>query len=112
VYVDQNPAQSAIFFCRHAQDRIAGDSDAAPYFSEDTEVYGAYTRSRAHTNQGLNPVLGQSSLLATTRPARLVAPNRLLTWGWAPRTSGKFNSAISSSTAQVSLQHRESSSSS
>jgi hypothetical protein len=49
------------------------------------QVYAAYTRSSAHTNEVLNPALG-SIFYAAQQPGPLAwdAPNRLLTWGWAP----------------------------
>jgi hypothetical protein len=88
VYVDQNPAQTGGIF--HLQDTrkdryLAATLTLRHIFSGDTEVYAAYTRSRAHTNQVLNPVLG-SIFFAAQQPAPLAwdAPNRLLTWGWTP----------------------------
>lgn len=88
VYVDQNPSQAGgIFLLQDTRkDRYrAATLTLRHIFSEDTEVYGAYTRSRANTNQVLNPVLG-SIFFAPQQPAPLAwdAPNRLLTWGWAP----------------------------
>ena len=64
--------RSAIFSARHA-------------FSGSAEMYLAYTRSRAHSNEVLNPALG-SIFFAPQQSASLAwdAPNRLLTWGWAP----------------------------
>jgi len=54
-------------------------------FSEDTTVFGAYTRSRAHTSEVLNPGLG-SIFFAPQQSAPLAwdAPNRFLSWGWTP----------------------------
>jgi len=54
-------------------------------FSEDTEIYGAYTHSRARSNQVLNPGLG-SIFFAGQQSAPLAwdVPNRFLTWGWTP----------------------------
>ncbi len=50
-----------------------------------TEVYAAYTRSIAHSNQVLNPALGSIFYVAQqSAPVAWDAPNRLLTWGWAP----------------------------
>jgi hypothetical protein len=49
------------------------------------EVYGAYTRSIAHSNEVLNPALGSIFYLAQqSGPVTWDAPNRLLSWGWAP----------------------------
>jgi hypothetical protein len=88
VYVDQNPAQTGgIFLLQDTRkDRYrAATLTVRHIFSEDTQVYGAYTRSRASTNQVLNPVLG-SIFFAAQQPAPLAwdAPDRLLTWGWTP----------------------------
>jgi len=88
VYVDQNPAQAGgIFLLQDARkDRYrAATLTLRHIFSEDTEVYGAYTRSRANTNQVLNPALG-SIFFAAQQAAPLAwdAPNRVLTWGWTP----------------------------
>src|SRR5216683_1887127 len=87
-YVDQNPAQiGGIFLLQDTRkDRYrAATLTLRHIFSEDTEFFGAYTRSRANTNQVLNPVLG-SIFFAPQQPAPLAwdAPNRLLTWGWTP----------------------------
>jgi Carboxypeptidase regulatory-like domain/TonB dependent receptor len=88
VYVDQNPARiGGSFLLRDTRkDRYrAATFTLRHFFSEDTQVFGAYTRSRAHTNQALNPALG-SIFFAAQQSAPLAwdAPNRLLTWGWAP----------------------------
>ena len=88
VYVDQNPAQTGgIFLLQDTRkDRYrAATLTVRHIFSEDTQVYGAYTRARASTNQVLNPVLG-SIFFAAQQPAPLAwdAPDRLLTWGWTP----------------------------
>ena len=88
VYVDQNPAQIGGIFL--LQDRRKDRYRAATLtvrhiFSEDTQVFGAYTRSVAHSNQVLNPALG-SIFFAAQQSAPLAwdAPNRFLSWGWAP----------------------------
>ena len=54
-------------------------------FGESTEVFGAFTRSRARSNEALNPALG-SIFFAPQQPGPLAwdAPNRFLTWGWTP----------------------------
>jgi hypothetical protein len=87
-YVDQNPAQiGGIFLLQDTRkDRYrAATLTLRHIFSEDTEFYGAYTRSRANTNQVLNPALG-SIFFAAQQPAPLAwdVPNRMLTWGWTP----------------------------
>jgi hypothetical protein len=88
VYVDQNPAQTGGTFLLQdsRKDRYrAATVTLRHIFSEDAEVYGAYTRSRARTNEVLNPGLG-SIFFAAQQSAPLAwdAPNRLLTWGWTP----------------------------
>jgi Carboxypeptidase regulatory-like domain len=87
-YVDQNPAQSGGIFLLEddRKDRYRSATLSVRHvFSENTEVYGAYSRSRAHSNAVLNPALG-SIFYAPQQSAPLAwdAPNRLLTWGWAP----------------------------
>jgi hypothetical protein len=88
VYVDQNPAQIGGNFLLQdtRKDRYrAATLTVRHIFSEDTQVFGAYTRSVAHTNQVLNPVLG-SIFFAAQQSAPLAwdAPNRFLSWGWTP----------------------------
>jgi hypothetical protein len=88
VYVDQNPAQigGTLLLQDTRKDRYrAATVTLRHVFSEDAQVYGAYTRSRAHTNQVLNPALG-SIFFSAQQPAPLAwdAPNRFLTWGWTP----------------------------
>jgi hypothetical protein len=88
VYVDQNPAApgGAFLLQDTRKDRYrAAILTLRHTFSEDTQVYGAYTRSRARSNQVLNPVLG-SIFFAAQQSAPLAwdAPNRFLTWGWTP----------------------------
>ena len=88
VYVDQTPARASGTFLLQdtRKDRYrAATLTLRHILSEDTEVYGAFTRSRAHTNQVFNPALG-SIFFAAQQSAPLAwdAPNRLLTWGWTP----------------------------
>ena len=87
-YVDQDPTQSGGIFLLedNRKDRYRSASLSVRHvFSENTEVYGAYSRSRAHSNEVLNPSLG-SIFYAPQQSAPLAwdAPNRLLTWGWVP----------------------------
>jgi hypothetical protein len=87
-YVDQQPAQPGGLFLLedNRKDRYrAATFSLRHIFSEETQVYAAYTRSVAHSNQLLNPVLG-SIFYAAQQPGPLTwdAPNRLLSWGWAP----------------------------
>jgi hypothetical protein len=87
-YVDQQPAQPGGLFVLedNRKDRYRSLTFSVRHiFSEATQVYAAYTRSVADSNQVLNPVLG-SIYYAPQQPGPLAwdAPNRLLSWGWAP----------------------------
>jgi carboxypeptidase family protein len=87
-YVDQNPTQpGGIFLLEdNRKDRYRSATFSARHvFSETTEIYGAYTRSLAHSNEVLNPALG-SIFYAAQQAAPLAwdAPNRVVTWGWVP----------------------------
>ncbi len=88
VYVDQQPAQpGGIFLLQDTRkDRYRSATASLRHvFSESMEVYGAYTRSVAHSNEVLNPALGSIFYAAQqSAPVAWDAPNRLLTWGWAP----------------------------
>jgi len=87
-FVDQQPAQpGGIFLLQdHRKDRYRAAAICARHvFSESTELFAAYTRSRAHSNEVLNPALG--SIFYAPQQSGPVAwdtPNRLLTWGWTP----------------------------
>jgi hypothetical protein len=87
-YVDQQPSQpGGIFLLQdHRKDRYrAATFSIRRVFSETTEVYAAYTRSRARSDEVLNPALG-SIFYVAQQPGPLAwdAPDRLLTWGWTP----------------------------
>ena len=87
-FVDQQPSQpGGIFLLQdHRQDRYRSATLSVRHvFSESAEIYGAYTRSRAHSNEVLNPSLG-SIFYAAQQPGPVAwdAPNRLLLWGWVP----------------------------
>jgi hypothetical protein len=87
-FVDQQPLQpGGIFLLQdHRQDRYRSATLSVRHvFSENTELFGAYTRSRAHSNEVLNPSLG-SIFYAAQQPGPVAwdAPNRLLLWGWLP----------------------------
>jgi hypothetical protein len=87
-YVDQQPTQQGGLFLLqdHREDRYRSATFSMRHiFSESTQVSGAYTRSRARTNEVLNPVLG-SIFYAAQQPGPVAwdAPNRFLTWGWTP----------------------------
>jgi hypothetical protein len=87
-FVDQQPSQPGGIFLLQDQrrDRYRSATFSVRHvFSESTELYGAYTRSRARSNEVLNPGLG--SIFYVAQQPGLVAwdaPNRLLTWGWTP----------------------------
>src|SRR5712692_8671561 len=87
-YVDQQPAQpGGIFLLQdHRKDRYRSATfSMRQVFSEATEVYGAYTRSLALSNEVLNPALGSIFYVAQQPgPVAWDTPNRFLTWGWAP----------------------------
>jgi hypothetical protein len=87
-YVDQQPTQpGGIFLLEDTRkDRYRSATVSARHvFSEDMEVYGAYTRSVARSNEVLNPALGSIFYVAQQPgPVLWDAPNRLVTWGWAP----------------------------
>ena len=87
-FVDQQPSQQGGIFLLGDQreDRYRSATFSGRHvFSEDTELYGAYTRSRAHSNEVLNPALG-SIFYAAQQPGPVAwdAPNRLVLWGWIP----------------------------
>jgi len=87
-FVDQQPAQpGGIFLLQdHRKDRYRSATfSMRQVFSEATEVYGAYTRSLARSNEVLNPALGSIFYVAQQPgPVAWDTPNRFLTWGWAP----------------------------
>lgn len=87
-FVDQQPSQPGGVFLLEDQrkDRYRSATFSARHvFSENTEIYGAYRRSRAHSNEVLNPALG-SVFYAAQQPGPVAwdAPNRLVLWGWLP----------------------------
>ena len=87
-YVDQEPAlRGGIFLLQdQRKDRYRSVTLSARHvFSETTQVFAAFTRSRARSNEVLKPALG-SIFFAPQQSGALNwdAPNRLLTWGWAP----------------------------
>jgi hypothetical protein len=87
-FVDQQPTQpGGIFLLQDTRkDRYRSATFSARHvFSEDMEVFGAYTRSVAHSNEVLNPSLGSIFYAAQqSGPVTWDTPNRLITWGWAP----------------------------
>ena len=87
-FVDQQPTQPGGVFLLEdqRQDRYRSATFSVRHvFSENTEIYGAYTRSRAHSNEVLNPALG-SIFYAAQQPGPEAwdTPNRLVVWGWMP----------------------------
>jgi carboxypeptidase family protein len=87
-FVDQQPSQPGGVFLLQDQrkDRYRSATFSVRHvFSENSELYGAYTRSRARSNEVLNPSLGSIFYVAQQPgPVAWDAPNRLVTWGWAP----------------------------
>jgi hypothetical protein len=87
-FVDQQPSQPGGIFLLQDQrkDRYRSATFSVRHvFSENTELFGAYTRSRARSNEVLNPPLGSIFYVAQQPgPVAWDAPNRLLTWGWTP----------------------------
>jgi hypothetical protein len=87
-YVDQQPTQpGGIFLLQDTRkDRYRSATASVRHvFSENMEVYGAYTRSIAHSNEALNPALGSIFYAAQqSAPVAWDAPNRFLIWGWLP----------------------------
>lgn len=87
-FVDQQPSQPGGIFLLEdqRQDRYRSATFSMRHvFSENTEIYGAYTRSKAHSNEVLNPALG-SIFYAAQQPGPVAwdTPNRLVLWGWIP----------------------------
>ena len=68
------------------RDKYRGITVSARHiFSNGTELFGAYTRSKANTDQVLDPVLGQLYFAPQqSGPLSWDAPNRLFTWGSIP----------------------------
>lgn len=87
-YVDQQPSQAGgIFLLQdHRKDRYrAATFSVRRAFSDTTEIYGAYTRSQATSNEVLNPSLGAIFYAAQQHaPLAWDAPNRVVAWGWTP----------------------------
>jgi len=87
-FVDQQPSQpGGVFLLQdHREDRYRSATVSLhQVFSESTEIYGAYTRSRGHSNEVLSPSLGSIFYVAQQPgPVAWDTPNRLLVWGWIP----------------------------
>lgn len=87
-YVNQLPSQPGGTFLLEdtRKDRYRAASLSLRHvFSDDMEFYGAYTRSLARSNEVLNPALGSVFYVAQqSGPVAWDAPNRLVSWGWAP----------------------------
>jgi Carboxypeptidase regulatory-like domain/TonB dependent receptor len=87
-YEDRTPGQpGAVFLLQNnRRDRYrAAEVTLRHSFSGKAEIFGSYTRSRANTNEALNPTLG-SLLFAAQAPGPVSwdVPNRALAWGWTP----------------------------
>lgn len=87
-FVDQQPTQPGGVFVlqdRRKDHYRSATLSARHAFGESTEVFGAFTRSRARSNEVLNPALGSIFFAPQQRgPLAWDAPNRFLTWGWTP----------------------------
>jgi len=87
-YVDQQPSQPGGIFLLQStrKDRYRSATVTLRHvFSEEMEIYGAYTRSLAHSNEVFNPALGSIFYVAQQPgPVAWDTPNRFLSWGWAP----------------------------
>ncbi len=87
-YEDMTPGQpGAVFLLQNnRRDRYrAAEVTLRHSFSGKAEIFGSYTRTRANTNEALNPTLG--SLFFTAQapgPVSWDVPNRALAWGWTP----------------------------
>ncbi len=86
VYESQQPEQPGALFLllNRRRDRYRAATISARHsFAEKAEIFAGYTRSRAHSNEVINPVLGPLQFAAQqSGPLLWDAPNRLLTWGW------------------------------
>jgi hypothetical protein len=88
VYETLSPGNIASDFLLQSsrRDKYRGLTLSARHtFKNTAELYGSYTRSRASTDQVLDPVLG-SLYFAAQQPGPLAwdAPNRVVTWGSIP----------------------------
>lgn len=91
---DGRPGRPGALFVllNHRRDRYrSAEIYVRHSFRENIEIFSSYTRSTARTNEALDPVLG-ALLFSRQRPGPLPwdAPNRLVTWGWAPLPIGKL----------------------
>lgn len=87
-YVDLQPTQpGGVFLLQdRRKDRYRALTLSVRHsFSQSSEIYTAFVRSRSHSNQVLDPALG-SIFYAPQQPGPVSwdAPNRMLVWGWAP----------------------------
>ena len=115
-YVDQQPSQpGGVFLLQdHREDRYRSATLSVRHvFSESMEIYGAYTRSRAHSSEVLNPALG-AIFYAAQQPGPVAwdAPNRVVLWGWMPthiwstQLSGFFESRTGYPFSVVNLEQQ------
>jgi hypothetical protein len=115
-FVDQQPTQpGGIFLLQDSRrDRYRAVTISARHvFSESAELFAAYTRSAANSNQVLNPVLG-SIFYAPQQsgPVAWDAPNRMLIWGgtpthiWATQLSYFFEYRTGYSFSVINLQQQ------
>ena len=88
VYETLSPGQIGSDFLLQSsrRDKYRGLTVSARHtFKNTAELYGSYTRSRASTDQVLDPVLGSLYFAAQQAgPLAWDAPNRVVTWGSIP----------------------------
>jgi hypothetical protein len=88
VYETLTPGQIGSDFVLQSsrRDKYRGVTVSARHtFKNTAELYGSYTRSRASTDQDLDPVLGSLYFAAQQAgPLAWDAPNRVVTWGSIP----------------------------
>lgn len=115
-FVNQEPAQpgALLLLQDNRKDRYRSATVSVRHvFSEEAEFFAAYTRSRATSNQLLNPALG-SIFYAAQQPGPVLwdAPNRFLAWGetpthvWAIQLSGFFEYRTGYPFSAVNLQQQ------
>jgi len=115
-FADQQPAQpGGIFLLQdHRKDRYRSATVSVRHvFSENANLFAAYTRSRARSNEVLSPALG-SIFYAPQQsgPVAWDAPNRFLAWGqtpthiWAVELSGFFEYRTGFPFSAVNLQQQ------
>jgi hypothetical protein len=115
-FVDQQPSQPGGTFLLedHRKDRYRSATFSVRHiFSEDANLFAAYTRSRARSNEVLNPSLGSIFYAAQqSGPVLWDTPNRFLTSGempthiWSIELSGFFEYRTGYPFSAVNLQQQ------